>query len=147
MEKKPLTWVHYIAMGTGISATLAGVVAGGYMLGSFLDRKYDTDPQWTLACVLAALALGIVNLVYLLWKYMRSSSQDPPQPGAGGADVGGAGAGGAGTGGAGAGGAGTDGAGAGESGADRSGAGGRCADRWPDFGSDESESGFDEEYL
>lgn len=83
MEKKPLTWVHYTSIGTGISATLAGLVVGGCFLGSFLDNRFDTYPLWTLLCIVTALALGIVNLVLLMRRLLKSAefsgSEDKPR--------------------------------------------------------------------
>ncbi|MCL1853387.1 MAG: AtpZ/AtpI family protein [Peptococcaceae bacterium] len=78
MEKKPLSWIHYTAIGTGISATLAGLVVGGYFLGSFLDRRFDSDPLWTLLTIFVALGLGVAYLGFMIWRFLKTNSPTKP---------------------------------------------------------------------
>ncbi|MCL1916733.1 MAG: AtpZ/AtpI family protein [Peptococcaceae bacterium] len=73
MEKKTLSWIHYAAIGTGISAALAGLVVGGYFLGSWMDHSFDSYPLWTLVAIFVGVALGIAYMVFWIWKFMKSN--------------------------------------------------------------------------
>jgi F0F1-type ATP synthase assembly protein I len=77
MEKKPQSWLHYAALGTGISGALAGLVIGGYFLGSFLDRKFDSYPLWSMVIILAAVAIGIVNICIVARRAAKTLNEKP----------------------------------------------------------------------
>jgi F0F1-type ATP synthase assembly protein I len=47
------------------------LVAGAFLIGQWLDKKYSSQPLFTLVFVLAAIILGIVWLIHLV-----NSSQD-----------------------------------------------------------------------
>ena len=86
MEKKKPTWVHYAAIGTGISATFAGLMVGGYFLGSFIDQRISSHPFWTIVSILVALVLGVVYLVFIIRKFLKEtdagvSGEDESQDG------------------------------------------------------------------
>jgi F0F1-type ATP synthase assembly protein I len=67
-ERKTGNWLRYAALGSSISATLAGCVLGAYFLGAYLDRRLDTAPLFTLLLILIGVALGVSYLVLMLLK-------------------------------------------------------------------------------
>ncbi|KUO61977.1 MAG: ATPase [Gracilibacter sp. BRH_c7a] len=61
-------WVRYMALGSMIATSLAGLVGGGYFLGNFLDSLLGTDPILKIVIMLLGVALGIAYLVFTLRK-------------------------------------------------------------------------------
>lgn len=56
----------------GIGSAIAGLVAGGMLLGWFIDTRADTSPVLTLI----GLAVGMVTAGYYLYVKFRSVSKD-----------------------------------------------------------------------
>ncbi len=52
--------------------TTAGAIAGGYFLGSYLDRKFGTYP-W---CMLSFIMLGIVGSFIEFFKLIKKLSRE-----------------------------------------------------------------------
>ncbi|MDN3513437.1 MAG: AtpZ/AtpI family protein [Candidatus Brocadia sp.] len=52
--------------------TTAGAMAGGYFLGSYLDKKFNTTP-W---CMLSLMMLGIVGSFIELFKLIKKLSRE-----------------------------------------------------------------------
>jgi ATP synthase protein I len=50
----------------GIGPLLAASVLVGYLVGSWLDRRFGTDPWGLIACVLLGMAGGFLEMVRLL---------------------------------------------------------------------------------
>lgn len=65
-SKKINNLVKYIAWGSTIATVLAGLVAGGYFLGNFLDSRLGTDPWLKVVLILGGVFLGIGYLVMSL---------------------------------------------------------------------------------
>ncbi|MDR1070651.1 MAG: AtpZ/AtpI family protein [Gracilibacteraceae bacterium] len=74
-EKKTGSWLRYAAVGSSISCTLAGCVAGGYFLGAFLDRRLATAPLFTVMLIIGGVALGISYLVWTLTRISAASGK------------------------------------------------------------------------
>ncbi|MDR1604436.1 MAG: AtpZ/AtpI family protein [Gracilibacteraceae bacterium] len=75
-ERRAGSWLRYAALGSSLSAALAGCAVGGYFLGAFLDRRFATPPLFTVILVLAGTALGLTYIALTLMKALG--------PGAGG---------------------------------------------------------------
>jgi F0F1-type ATP synthase assembly protein I len=56
----------------GIGSAIAGLIAGGMLLGWFIDTRADTSPILTLI----GLAVGMVSASYYLYVKFRSVSKD-----------------------------------------------------------------------
>lgn len=74
-EKKPGNWMTYMAWGTTISTTLAGLTGGGYFLGNYLDSRLGTNPWLKIVLIIAGLMLGIAYLVVSLSKLGKSNGE------------------------------------------------------------------------
>ncbi|MCR4320241.1 MAG: AtpZ/AtpI family protein [Candidatus Brocadiaceae bacterium] len=51
--------------------TMAGAVAGGYFLGSYLDRKLNTAPWLMLSFIILGLAGSFIEFFKLIKKLSR----------------------------------------------------------------------------
>jgi F0F1-type ATP synthase assembly protein I len=56
----------------GIGSAIAGLIAGGLLLGWFIDTRVDTSPILTLV----GLAIGMASASYYLYVKFRSVSKD-----------------------------------------------------------------------
>ncbi len=75
MSENRINLVKAMAFGTSIATTLAGLVGGGYLLGRFLDQRWDTQPWLQLLFMLLGLALGGSYLVVTLRKFGVSNDK------------------------------------------------------------------------
>jgi len=75
MDKNWMTVAKYAAIGSTISATLAGLVIGGYSLGTFLDGKFGVYPIWTLILILVGVGLGVAYLIVIIGKLAKSKDE------------------------------------------------------------------------
>jgi F0F1-type ATP synthase assembly protein I len=46
-----------------LAAGMTGSVAGGMILGYFIDQRYDTEPRWTVILGITCLASALYQLV------------------------------------------------------------------------------------
>jgi len=58
-----------MALGSTIATTLAGLVAGGFFLGRFLDQRLGTQPWLSLLLMVVGLILGGCYLVLTLKRF------------------------------------------------------------------------------
>lgn len=70
------TWVKYMALGSTIATSLAGLVAGGYYIGNYLDSRLGTDPLLKVVLMIAGVALGISYLIISLNKLGNSNDKE-----------------------------------------------------------------------
>ena len=63
------SWQKAVAIGSSIATTLAGLVAGGYFLGRYLDTRWGTMPLLTIGLMLVGLGLGAGSLVITLKEW------------------------------------------------------------------------------
>lgn len=64
-----------MAWGSTISTSLAGLVAGGYFLGNYLDTRWGTNPWLKIVLMISGLALGISYLITTLSKLGKSKDE------------------------------------------------------------------------
>ncbi|HHY27408.1 MAG TPA: ATPase [Desulfitobacterium dehalogenans] len=69
MGEHRMTVLKAMAFGTSIATTLAGLVGGGFVLGSFLDQRLGTQPWLSLLFMILGLVLGGCYLVVTLRKF------------------------------------------------------------------------------
>lgn len=67
-KSEPTNNNSQIADLTGIGFGIALPMAGGALLGSFLDKAFSTAPRLTLGLIIIGIILGISNLFFLLKK-------------------------------------------------------------------------------
>ena len=56
----------------GIGSAIAGLIAGGMLLGWFIDTRADTSPVLTLV----GLAVGMASASYYMYVKFRSVTKD-----------------------------------------------------------------------
>ena len=61
----------------GIGAFLATVIAGMTVVGSLLDRRFDTEPLLTLVFLALGLVVGLYGAYTQLREVMRRSMPPP----------------------------------------------------------------------
>jgi len=59
-------WQKALMIGSSISTSLAGLVGGGFLLGRYLDNRWETQPWLTIILMLSGLVLGGSYLVITL---------------------------------------------------------------------------------
>jgi ATP synthase protein I len=69
------SWQKAVMVGSNIATSLAGLVGGGFLLGSYLDARWGTRPWLTLSLMLAGLALGVSYLVITLKEFGDSDDK------------------------------------------------------------------------
>lgn len=55
--------------------TTAGAMAGGYFLGSYLDKKLDTAPWFMLSFILLGIAGSFIEFFKLIKKLSRENDR------------------------------------------------------------------------
>lgn len=75
MERNQKSWQKAVTVGSNIATSLAGLVGGGYLLGSYLDTRWGTQPWLTLSLMLVGLALGATYLVITLKEFGASDDK------------------------------------------------------------------------
>jgi predicted F0F1-ATPase subunit len=63
-EKRKFSKMMSLASELGFSISLP--LAGGAILGQFLDKKFGTNPKLTLSLIITGLMLGIVNMFFII---------------------------------------------------------------------------------
>lgn len=67
--------VKYMAWGSMIATSLAGLVGGGFLLGNFLDSLWGTDPFLKIILMFLGVALGIAYLIHSLSKFGKVNDE------------------------------------------------------------------------
>ena len=67
---------------TGLGVELFGMVFGSVLLGTWIDRRYDTSPWGVLICAIVGIIGGLYNLIRSALITLKSS--DPPRTAGGG---------------------------------------------------------------
>lgn len=53
--------------------TMAGAIAGGYFIGSYLDKKLDTYPWFMLAFIMLGIIGSFIEFFRLIKKLFREN--------------------------------------------------------------------------
>ncbi len=56
--------------------TTAGAIAGGYFLGSYLDKKLNTAPWFMLSFILLGITGSFIEFFKLIKKLSRENDND-----------------------------------------------------------------------
>jgi len=64
-RKKANTW-YYMGVAGEIGFSVALPIAGGGILGSFLDSRWSTYPKMTLSFLFVGIILSVVNFIYVI---------------------------------------------------------------------------------
>lgn len=75
VEKRAGSWVKYMAVGTTVATSLAVLVGGGYLLGSFLDNRLNTDPLLKVVFMILGVILGFTYVMVTLNKLGKSTDE------------------------------------------------------------------------
>ncbi|MDR3288796.1 MAG: AtpZ/AtpI family protein [Peptococcaceae bacterium] len=70
------SWIKALTFGSTIATSIAGLVAGGYFLGAYLDPRWGTSPWLKIILMLAGLVLGGVYLVSVLMGLIKDKEGD-----------------------------------------------------------------------
>lgn len=61
----------------GLGMELGGSVAGGALLGYWLDRHFGTNPRWLLICSGIGVVGGLYNLIRQALQATASKRSEP----------------------------------------------------------------------
>lgn len=70
-EKGMVNSWYYFGLAGEIGFAVALPIAGGAILGSFLDRKFGTYPTYTLSLLFAGVVLSVVNFVITIQTILK----------------------------------------------------------------------------
>ena len=73
-DKRISNWVKYMAWASTVASSLAGLVAGGFFLGRYVDFRLGTDPWLTIVCVLVGVFLGLSYIILSIIKLGKSDN-------------------------------------------------------------------------
>lgn len=62
-EKKTVDWVEPLKIAARLSSWIAFPVLVGYLLGSYLDNKYNSSPKWFLIVIGTSFIISMFGLV------------------------------------------------------------------------------------
>ena len=74
-DNNPNNWVKYMAWGSMIATSLAGLVGGGFLLGNFLDSRWGTDPFLKIILMILGVVMGIAYLIFSLSKLGKTHDE------------------------------------------------------------------------
>ena len=55
-----------ISLASGLGFSISLPIAGGALLGHFLDRKFGTTPRMTLSLIFLGLMIGVANIYFIM---------------------------------------------------------------------------------
>lgn len=68
-ENNKNNWFRYMAWGSVIAFSMAGLVGGGYLLGNILDTRLGTDPLLKIVLMITGVILGIIYLLFSVREF------------------------------------------------------------------------------
>lgn len=74
-DKNISNWIKYMALGTSISVSFAGLVGVGYYLGNYLDLIWGTDPWLKISLMIFGVIIGIAYLIVTINKIGKSNNE------------------------------------------------------------------------
>ena len=67
-DKKPLNFWRLVATMSSLGWSLVLPIAGGALLGHYLDRQAGKGVAWTVGLLFAGVSISLYNLVHILFK-------------------------------------------------------------------------------
>lgn len=55
-----------VSIASGLGFSIAFPIAGGAILGNFLDKKFQTAPKMTLSFIFLGIIISFVNIYYIV---------------------------------------------------------------------------------
>lgn len=71
MDKETKKSAIQMAYASSIGISMALAIFGCFFLGTWLDRKLETEPYFTLLFLLIGIAAGFRNIYVLMKKYFK----------------------------------------------------------------------------
>lgn len=62
-KKKSIDWVGPVKIAARLSSWIIFPVIAGFLLGSYLDNKYDSSPKWFLIVIGVSFFISMFGLV------------------------------------------------------------------------------------
>ena len=62
-KKKSIDWVEPVKIAARLSSWIIFPVIAGFLLGSYLDNKYDSSPKWFLIVIGVSFFISMFGLV------------------------------------------------------------------------------------
>jgi hypothetical protein len=71
-KSKRIGGLFYVGLVGEVGFTIAIPIAGGAILGAYLDRRWGTYPKATLFCIFMGIAVSIVGFVRIIQDIIRN---------------------------------------------------------------------------
>lgn len=65
-ETRKSRFLAMISLASELGFSISLPIAGGAILGQFLDNKFNTSPRLTLSLIFFGLFLGVTNIYYIM---------------------------------------------------------------------------------
>jgi predicted F0F1-ATPase subunit len=62
---------YYFGLSGQIGFAIALPIAGGALLGSYIDERFHTYPQYTITLLFAGIVLSMVNFVFTIQSILK----------------------------------------------------------------------------
>jgi len=63
IKNKTFDWAEPLKVATRLSAWIAFPVVIGYLIGSYLDKKFDSSPKWFLIVIGISFVVSMFGLI------------------------------------------------------------------------------------
>lgn len=73
--KKDSETYHIVGLIGSFGFTTAGAVAGGYFLGSYLDKKFNSSPWFMLSLIILGITASFIEFFKLIKKLNNESKK------------------------------------------------------------------------
>jgi F0F1-type ATP synthase assembly protein I len=73
--KKDSEMYRILGLVGSFSFTTAGAVAGGYFLGSYLDKKFNSSPWFMLSLIILGITASFIEFFKLIKKLNNESKK------------------------------------------------------------------------
>lgn len=67
-EKRPFNFWRLVAVMSSLGWSLVVPIAGGALLGHYLDRITGQEFTWTIGLLFGGVAMSLYNLYHILYK-------------------------------------------------------------------------------
>jgi F0F1-type ATP synthase assembly protein I len=74
-DKKDSETYRIIGLIGSFGFTTAGAIAGGYFLGSYIDRKLDTSPWFLMSLIILGIVASFIEFFKLVKKFIGENKK------------------------------------------------------------------------